>query len=185
MYNPEFCPDRKVISDIMNKYEENHIAKLRELKKSGVETEKNYYFLTVNPKPSITLEELLKTIQKAMQKKWISYYLYVIEQRGENIEELGKGIHTHIIFNKGIKHCKVIKEMSNTFKGLCDVSNFHLFNIASIGDEEKKRKIEYITGTKADEEKHLKQEMDIIFRQEKKLKSYYTSANTKECQLSG
>ena len=176
-YNPETCEYRKVIANIQQWHEDNRIDKLKKLKKSGVELEKDYYFLTVNPKPTVNLEEFHKLIQKAISKKWISYYLYVIEQRGETLDEIGKGIHTHIIFNKGIKHCKVIKEMSNTFKSVCDTSNYHLFNISNIGDEEKKRKIEYITGTKADEEKHLKQSMDVIYRQQNGLKSYYISAN--------
>lgn len=171
MYSPEFCPIQNEVAELFQKHEDRKIAKLRELK--NIEINKEWYFLTVNPKPDITLKEFMKTIQKALVKKWITYYIFVIEQRGETENELGKGFHTHIIFNKGIKHCKIVKEMSNTFKNMCDVSNFHLFNIKNIGDEEKARKIEYITGTKADDAKHLKQQMDIIFRKKENLKSYY------------
>ncbi len=157
--------------EIMQWHEQRRIDKLKELK--NIEINKEWYFLTVNPAPDITLKDFMKTIQKALLKKWITYYIFVIEQRGENEEELGKGFHTHIIFNKGIKHCKVVTEMGNTFKKMCDISNFHLFNLKNIGEEEKKRKIEYITGTKADDAKHLKQQMDIIFRKKENLKSYY------------
>lgn len=110
-----------------------------------------------------------------MSKTWISYYVYVLEQRAENVEELGRGFHTHIIFNKGIKNNKVVLEMSNTFKKMCDVSNFHFFNLKAIGEEEHKRKLEYITGIKADDAKHLKQEMDVIWREKLGLKKYYTN----------
>jgi len=169
----EFDENRLIIREIMEWHEERRLEKLRQLHKNKVEIEKEWYFLTVNPKPDITLTEFMKTIQKALMKKWINYYIMVIEQRGECEAELGKGFHTHIIFNKGCKHCKVITEMSNTFKKMCDTSNYHLFNLKSIGEEEKKRKVEYITGVKADVEKHLKQQMDIIFRERNKLKSYY------------
>lgn len=152
-------------------HEERKIEKLRSLK--NIELNKEWYFLTINPRPDIKLQEFMKTIQKALSKVWITYYIFVIEQRGESEAELGKGFHTHIIFNKGIKHCKVVQEMANTFKKMCDTSNYHLFNLKNIGDEEKKRKIEYITGSKKDEEKHLKQQMDIIFRKKENLKSYY------------
>lgn len=169
----EYNEDQQVISEIFQWHEERRIEKLRQLHNSHIELKKEWYFLTVNPKPDITLTEFMKTIEKALSKKWLNYYIMVIEQRGENEQELGKGFHTHIIFNKGIKHCKVVTEMSNTFKKMCDTSNYHLFNLKSIGEEEKKRKVEYILGTKADDAKHLKQQMDIIFRQRNKLKSYY------------
>jgi hypothetical protein len=39
----------------------------------------------------------LKAIQKAMSKKGITYYEYVIEQRGKTEEELGKAF-IHILF---------------------------------------------------------------------------------------
>jgi len=163
------------IHTIFEWHEERRIEKLRQLHTLNIEVKKEWYFLTINPRPDITLTEFMKTIVKALKKRWINYYIMVIEQRGETEEELGKGFHTHIIFNKGIKHCKVIKEMSNTFKKMCDTSNYHLFNIKSIGEEEKKRKIEYILGEKADDGKHLKQQMDKIFRERNKLKSYYIS----------
>jgi hypothetical protein len=166
------------VHKIFEWHEMKRIEKLKELK--NIEINKEWYFLTINPRPEITLKEFMKTIQKAVLKRWITYYIFVIEQRGENEEELGKGFHTHIIFNKGIKHCKVVLEMSNTFKKMCDTSNFHLFNLKNIGDLEKQRKIEYITGTKADEAKHLKQQMDIIFRKKENLKSYYISEETLE-----
>jgi hypothetical protein len=159
------------VGEIFAWHEQRRIDKLRGLK--NIELNKEWYFLTINPRPDITLQEFMKTIQKAVLKRWITYYIFVIEQRGENEEELGKGFHTHIIFNKGIKHCKVVLEMANTFKKMCDTSNYHLFNLKNIGDEEKKRKIEYITGCKKDEQKHLKQQMDIIFRKRENLKSYY------------
>lgn len=172
-WDPIYDVSMREIANIQDWHEERKINKLRELNTLKIEVDKKWYFLTINPRPTITLEDFMKTIRKALSKKWITYFIFVIEQRGETEEELGKGIHTHIIFNKGIKHCKVIKEMGNSFKNMCDISNYHLFNISNIGDEEKKRKIEYILGTKADCEKHKKQQMDIIFREKLKLKSHY------------
>lgn len=169
------------VHNIIEWHENRRIEALRQLK--NIELNKEWYFLTINPRPDIKLSEFVKTIRKALLKKWITYYIFVIEQRGENEEELGKGFHTHIIFNKGIKHCKVVLEMSNTFKKLCDTSNYHLFNLKNIGDLEKQRKIEYITGTKADPAKHLKQQMDIIFRKKENLKSYYISEDAPEENL--
>jgi len=172
----EFDEQQREIAEIFRWHENRRIEQMRETtEKYKQELTKEWYFLTINPAPDKKLPDFIKAINKALSKKWITYYIYVIEQRGESEAELGKGFHTHIIFNKGIKNCKVIKEMANSFRHMCDTSNYHLFNLKNIGDEEKRRKIEYITGMKADEEKHLKQQMDIIFRQREKLKSYYTT----------
>jgi hypothetical protein len=39
-----------------------------------------------------------------MSKKWITNYLYVYEQRGEDEAELGKGFHFHCISEKPKSH---------------------------------------------------------------------------------
>ena len=93
------------IYQIIEWHEQRRIDKL--LKKSKqTDLIKEWYFLTINPAPNINLTDFHKTIEKAVSKVWITTYLYVIEQRGENIEELGKGFHTHIILAKKKKHEK-------------------------------------------------------------------------------
>ncbi len=169
----EFDENQRVIAEIFKWHENRKIEKMRELQRKHIEIEKPFCFLTVNPKPSIELPVFLKAVHKAINKKWITYYLMVIEQRVESEEDI-HGFHTHIIFNKGTKYCKVVSEMKNTFKDMCDCSKEQLFNLKVMGTEEKDRKIEYTIGVKADPAKHQKQQIDIIFRQRNKLKSYYT-----------
>lgn len=169
----DFEETQREIAELFKWHENRRIEALRVLHKSHIETDKPYYFLTVNPRPDIKLEVFLKTIRKAISKKWITYYLMVIEQRGETEEDI-HGFHTHIIFNKGTKHCKVVSEMRNAFQHMCDCKKFELFNLVSIGEDEKARKIEYTIGDKADPVKRRKQLIDIIFRKKNKLKSYYT-----------
>jgi len=133
-----------------------------------------YFFLTINPNSHIELLELIKVINKIISKKWITNYLYVYEQRGSTLEEVGKGFHCHMIIERPNKpYSHIIRELGNSANRVCDVSNYHFFNIKSITEEECLRKIEYITGTKADVEKHQKQSMDIVFRRMNKLKSFY------------
>ena len=134
---------------------------------------KQYYFLTINPPPHITLKDFLKAVYKSVSKKWLSVGLFVIEQRGETQQEAGRGFHTHILFNKGQKHSIIVREMKNSFKHIVDIENTHFFNLKNIDTEEYKRKEEYILYEKADPEKHLKQEIDILFRQVNNLKSHY------------
>lgn len=138
----------------------------------------NILWLTVNPSSETPLQYFCKLVDKCFMKKWITKYIYVYEQRGTTEDEIGKGFHLHAIIykpdNKPRAHC--IRELANSFKKVCDVSNYHLFNTKWIGEEEYIRKVEYITGEKKSSEennKSLKQDMDILFRQQNNLQPYY------------
>lgn len=145
-------------------------------------TIKNYshLFLTINPPPSMVLMDFQKTIEKTLQttkglKLWIEGYLYVLEQRGENEIEIGKGFHTHILIklNGHKKKSHIDRELKNQWKNILDTENYHIFNIKYIDNEEQLRKQKYILGTKSEQSKHLKQEYDIIWRERNQLKKYY------------
>lgn len=157
---------------IYNQYIEKYkfLQKQEEIKENS-----KYVFITINPNAFITLLDFINKINKMMAKKWITNYLYVYEQRGEHLGELGKGFHFHLILQKPKtkSYAHMLRELSNSANSVCDSSNFHFFNIKSISEEECQRKIIYITGSKADASKHLKQEMDIIWRQNNNLKSFY------------
>jgi len=112
---------------------------------------------------------------KMMTKPWIQSYLYVFEQRGESLDEIGKGYNFHAIIkkpsDKSFNH--MIREFACSGNRFCDTSNFHYFNNEFMSDEEKDRKIVYLTGRKADPSKHLKQDMHIIWRPTVNLLSHY------------
>ncbi|WP_445772308.1 hypothetical protein, partial [Rheinheimera sp.] len=119
-------------------------------------------------------------IEKTLQttkglKLWIEGYLYVLEQRGENEIEIGKGFHTHILIklNGHKKKSHIDRELKNQWKNILDTENYHIFNIKYIDNEEQLRKQKYILGTKSEQSKHLKQEYDIIWRERNNLKKYY------------
>lgn len=143
---------------------------------------KNYshIFLTINPPPSMVLMDFQKTIEKTLSttkglKLWIEGYLYVLEQRGEKEEDNGKGFHTHILIklNGHKKKSHIDRELKNQWKNILDTDNYHIFNIKYIDQEEQLRKQKYMLGRKAESSKHLKQDMDIIWRQNNSLKNYY------------
>lgn len=143
--------------------------------KEDIKNKCPYYFLTINPNPHIMIGEFVSVITKMMSKTWIENYLYVYEQRGEDEGECGKGFHFHAIIkkpnNKVPSHIQ--RELASSANKVCDTSCIHFFNLKNISEEEKDRKIIYITGRKADEHKHKKQEMDIPFRIKNNLKSFY------------
>lgn len=138
----------------------------------------NYLWLTVNPTPETTFVDFQKYVQKAIAKKWLKSFVYVYEQRGTSQEDMGRGFHLHAIIkkpeDKAPAHC--VRELNNTFKKCCDTSNYHCFNTKWIGEEEYKRKLEYILGQKestSENNKQLKQEMDKVWRQMRCIEPYY------------
>lgn len=154
--------------EIMDRYA--HLKKVEEIQQNS-----NFIFVTVNPNPQITLLDFINKMNKLMSKKWITNYLYVFEQRGENLAEIGKGFHFHLILQKPKTkaYTHIYRELGNSANSVCDSSNFNFFNCKAISNEEKERKIIYLTGRKADSSKWLKQDMDIIFRQKNNLQIHY------------
>jgi len=144
-------------------------------KKKEEETFKSdYVFITVNPRPGVALNEFVKTVNKSVQKTFIKKSLHVIEQRSEDMEELGKGFHTHILLNKGdyrMSHLR--REFARTFGKYCDVDNPHCFNVDFCKPSDIYKRQNYMLGTKKDPAKHKKQLMDIEFRKKFNFSDYY------------
>lgn len=135
----------------------------------------DYLFVTINPRPTVNIQDFKTVCNKAINKPWILRYLYVIEQRGENDEEVGKGFHAHFLIqkepNKSFAHAK--REFESTFRKFCDTQNYHTFNFACCIENDISKRQNYITGEKADPEKHLKQSFDKKFRTIYDIPSYY------------
>ena len=144
-------------------------------KTADIQQNSRYIWITINPNPQIVLLDFIAKMNKLMSKKWITNYLYVYEQRGENLSELGKGFHFHLILEKPKTkaYTHIVREIANSANSVCDSSNFNFFCCKAMSDEEKERKIIYITGIKADTAKHLKQSMDVIWRKNNNLLSHY------------
>jgi len=148
-----------------------HIAQQHEIQSNC-----KYIWITVCPNEKIvSLPMFVAKMTKMMSKKWITNYLYVYEQRGENLAELGKGFHFHLILekpkNKAYTH--ILRELANSVDAVTDSSNPQWYNVRAISEEEKDRKITYTTGRKADQSKWLKQDMDIIWRPTVGILPYY------------
>lgn len=175
----EYSEDLRLFEELQNKlYEKYSYDAKTERVYNKVNVIKKVYshlFLTINPPPNLDLKDFINRIFKTLSKNWIEGYLFVIEQRGENIEEIGKGFHTHILIKllNNKKQSEINREIKNTWKKILDVDNYHILNLKYIDDAEQKRKQNYILGLKTEEHKHLKQKHDIIYRNNNNLKNYY------------
>lgn len=134
----------------------------------------DYCFITVNPRPGSSLTEFKTALDKSVKKSFIKKSLYVIEQRGETMEELGNGFHAHILVNKGdYRYSHTKREFASTFKKFCDTTKSSCFNVKSCKEKDIRNRQNYMIGRKADPAKWLKQDMDIIFRKNHYFQSYY------------
>lgn len=161
---------------LQNKY--NNTTELLELRKRN--RSQNYYvFVTFNFKEDITIQDASTFIDKIISKDWINQYAYCYEQRGELLENVGKGLHMHMLIQRDNKKpCQVIRELYSTFKkytgySLEQFKNPKNRNVCFIPYSWGKDKIAYMSGEKDDEEKQLKIVMDKVMRERNNLERIY------------
>ncbi len=158
----------------IKRHEEELTASIREQK--AQKHNNLYLWLTVSPKPSVTLDDFKSRVEKAVTRTMFSDYLYVYEQRGtEQKCNLGDGFHAHILLKRNLdyKPCKVITNIKNTFKDMTIVDNKEIFAWYWCSDEYKLDKVEYITGLKTAEGKDEKQIGDKLWRKYNDLETFY------------
>jgi len=137
------------------------------------ESKSDFCFITVNPAPGVPLSDFRKAVEKSVKKTFIKKSLYVLEQRGETMEELGKGFHTHILIDKGdFRPSHLRREFARTFSKVCDTSNPHCFNVNYCKIEDLPKRQKYMLGVKSDPKKHQKQRIDRPFRRKFAIKDY-------------
>ena len=141
------------------------------IKDAGKEGKKVYttWWATASLDDKKDIKDNLKNIQKAMTKKWIEKYEYVIEQRGETEEEAGKGIHVHYLITGKKPYSQIQRELANTLQ--VDKAYIHVKPANNIDGLRS-----YMAGQKTDE-KLKKVEIDKFFRTKHNIESYYTSSN--------
>lgn len=134
-----------------------------------------YMFITINPDPSlnISVKALYDKLCKSCKSTRIYEYLFVLEQRGKDTDEIGKGMHAHILIKHRFpKYCKLKEHFNNNFKSIVgNDKHIYILNCKNVSDVSKR--IEYMTGKKNDEEKKIKQDIDKLWRQRWGIKDYY------------
>lgn len=143
----------------------------------------NVLFITINPRPDVSLEDFMKTMNKFKSKVWIEDYIYVYEQRGTTEQDSGKGFHSHVLLWKpdNKKSHEVIRETKNTFKNICSIDNPSILNIKNCKDEDIEKRKNYMLGhknTEIDPSKQVKQEIDLIWRERNNIENYYQKKET-------
>lgn len=116
---------------IYKRFSEVMTLKLKQQKKTpGSE----FYFVTINPRESVTFEQFQTKIDKYIKSKMHLGCTYVYHQRGKTEDTLGTGFHVHMItMNNGTPHGSFVQRTKNMLKTICDVNNMHCLNIKNAG----------------------------------------------------
>ena len=167
------------LSELKNKIEEYSNIKRKWTKN---------YFITITTPPKTDKLKFINGCLKLFDIAVIDRGYMVFEQRGENVDDLGKGIHCHMLvfrekYNDSKFRTRYLNKLLkleindnyksvNQLKKLANMKNSP-FSFQNIKDETVPKKISYINGDKNDE-KLLKCQMDILFRKKFDLQKMYT-----------
>jgi hypothetical protein len=125
-----------------------------------------YMFITVNPDPkyNLSVRAMYDKLHKLCKSTRIIEYLFSIEQRGATKDEMGRGIHAHILIkHKFPKFCKLQQHFYNAFKTVIgNIKHIDIKYCKSVSDVI--HRIEYIKGEKKDDLKFDKVEIDREWR---------------------
>ncbi len=146
--------------------------------KKAIKKHNSHLFITINPKPAVPLQQFMVIVHKIAKKTCFENILYVFEQRGTIANcDIGKGFHCHMLVQRNLnyKPTKCITNVQNSLtKIVKSVKDRHLLNIKVIGPEFALDKKDYILGTnKEGEEKELKQQADIKWRETESIYAFY------------
>lgn len=135
----------------------------------------DYCFITFSPRElKMKPLEFIRLMERICKLSFIKKYLYVVEQRyngipNENYKEIGDGIHTHLLIEKGdyrLSHLK--RDCARVFKNV--ICNIDYKNIKKID----LMKVQgYMIDLKKEEYKQEKQLYDKEFRKLHDLRDYY------------
>lgn len=150
LFSRQFCQDFIVDGITPGQHLETDSQKvIIDRARNAVITKPPYALITINPRLTITYEELEKAVNKFKKRKFIDNYLYVYEVRKEDFS----GLHCHMLIKYNCKPYDLKRNAKSTFKHVCDSDNPSILNIKFIAEDILPSKIEYLKGNKKDSKK--------------------------------
>lgn len=154
--------------------------------------DKNLYWITIRPSDEHRYRFL--EFKKYCEEKYFNRQMflsttYVWEQKGENVDELGRGYHCHILAhltsNVLKHHC--IRNTKSTFNkflnGECPDAFVEVKKVDS--PVYLANLLHYMSGVKSDIDKAKAVEMDAIFRKKYHLEEFYSNDAPIQDQIRG
>ncbi len=148
----------------------------KETRSNGV---KPYWiWMTVRPKDGSNFSNFQTVVDGLVHRKHVAEYLYVFEQVGESLKDLGNGFHFHLLLlttPDRPKPSELAKNFKNTFKNICNIKTGACHIITKCPSEFVQDKIDYMLGKKDGIGKDIKQVADRLWRKSLKIKNFYCS----------
>lgn len=172
----------KYYEDILDSGElDDYLPIMKEIRKKEEkddEVKKSSYMLITFAPQELKMKplELIKLMERIVKFSFIKGYVYVLEQRysgepTEKYKELGSGIHSHLLINKGdYRFSHVKRDISRVFKNVnCNIDYLNVKETPV----SLQNTLNYLLGDKKDEFKQVKQVQDRIWREKEGIKDYY------------
>lgn len=140
-------------------------------------TKPPYWFITINPRPNVSLEEFKKRIEKIVRKVSVKEYFYVYEVRKQDFS----GLHCHMIVRTTARPYDFKRGIKNTVKSICDCENSSILNFKNITEDVIRDKIDYMLGQKKDS-KMAGVLATEEYRKENVLDKFYESSTPFTCR---
>lgn len=147
--------------------------RVRKEERSNKLEKDQFWFITISPKMTIHLSELVERTNRLMKRSFIKNPIYSYEQTGTDHATKGHHPHLHIICDKikGITPAQVCKMIHSTFSAENVAKN--CIKIVTCPEKWRDDKIAYLEGDKWEVEKLPSLEINKIWRTENNLLSIY------------
>lgn len=133
------------------------------------------YFVTVNFKPEVLLSQAQQVLQRLVSRKIVSKYWYNFEQRGDDLQTIGQGLHSHLVLLSQTARSEFHRDIYNTLK--TSVGNSKHVDVKEYPLTYLDEKLAYLNGEKWDPDKYNKVQMDRLFRSKNNLEIIYNGEN--------
>lgn len=173
----DFMDDGKVPDEAKLTVDEKLIIQKQVLRNS---TKPPYIFLTVSPRPDITLNVFKNCIEKFIMKKFIKEYAYVYEVR-DCQNGIYTGLHSHILCRYVCRPYDFLRASKTAFKNVCNVNHSDILNVKYILEELLPDKISYMLGNKK-KSKERGVELSRAYRQENDMPEIFESSPPFPCR---
>lgn len=139
-----------------------------------------WFWITLRPaaEHNERFDSFKEQVREYIKRKMFLGWTYAFEQKGETEEEMGKGYHVHIIAEctNNMNKAKVIRDTKSSWKqwlgGDCPDAFIQVEKMEK--QTEYQNRLKYITEKKGESYKHAAQEIDKIWRKQKKLYDTYS-----------
>lgn len=141
---------------------------------SREEKVKPWFFITINPKSEIVWKDFHQKILSITKWKPFQKGYFVYEQRGDDKETMGKGMHCHMMIEKhSMEFKRCCSRLQNALKDFCEKPFENTINVKrKIEAHARETLDEYMTGLK-EKDKMQKVSIDEVWREELNISPLY------------